>query len=159
MELSTAMHVVGTHRNIQIHWLLRWSGQCEPRSYNSQKGQEKCKKKFKSMTLLPLCYKKLILLWTTSRLVLRNWQWLVLRDLIFFLSKWMRNSEILNKKAGVLCNYFQINILTWWLFLCTLNKFFHFLSKKKKKKEKKRKSDALTILNVYFGDVKYMHVV
>lgn len=71
----------------------------------------------------------------------------------------MRNSEILDKKAGVLCNYFQINILTWWLFLCTLNKFFHFLSKKKKKKEKKRKSDALTILNVYFGDVKYMHVV
>ena len=74
----------------------------------------------------------------------------------------MRNSEILNKKAGVLCNYFQINILTWWLFLCTLSKFFHFLSKKKKKKkkkEKKIKNDALTILNVYFGDVKYMHVV
>ena len=97
---STARHVVGTHHNTQIHWLLRWSGQCEPRSYNSKKGKGKCKKKCKSMTLLPLCYKKLILLWTTSRLVLRNWQWLVLRDLIF-LSKWMRNSKISDKKAGV----------------------------------------------------------
>lgn len=118
-------------------------GNMNPVAITPKRDKRNVRKNLKSMTPLPLCYKKLILLWTTGRLVLRNWQWLVLRDLIF-LSKWMRNSKILNKKGGVLCNYFQINILTWWLFLCTLNKFFHFLSIKKKK----RKSDSLTILNV-----------